>query len=72
MMCSRQLLRTQSAFQIALQDEGFRKKYGLASEEMSFETKSLLYFVAGDPAVAEYLLQKGFFVVKDATNFLST
>jgi hypothetical protein len=67
-------LRTQSAFQIALQDEGFRKKYGLASEEMSFETKSLLYFVvAGDPAVAEYLLRKGFFVVKDATtNFLST
>jgi hypothetical protein len=65
-------LRTQSAFQIALQDEGFRKKYSLAPEEMSFEIKSLLYFVAGDPAVAEDLLQKGIFVVKDATNFLSS
>ena len=39
-------MRTQSALQIALQDEGFRKKYSLAPEEMSFEIKS---FVAGDP-----------------------
>ena len=65
-------MRSQSAFQKALQDEEFRKKYSLAPEEMTFETKNMLYFVAGDPAVAEDLLTKGIFVVKDATNFLSS
>ena len=55
----------------ALQDKRFRKKYSLASDETTFDTKSLLYFVAGDPTVAEDLRKKGIFVVKDATKFLS-
>jgi len=65
-----QLSRTQSAFRTALQDEDFCKKHGLAPEEVTFEAKSLLYFVAGDPAVVENLSKKGVWIVQDATSFI--
>ena len=62
--------RTRERFRTSLQDEEFRKKHGLVSEEASFATQSMLYFVAGDPGVAEDLSKKGILVFKDATVLL--